>query len=94
MQTYSQLLPHKLSCTMSSVCGTDLAPLWLGRFDGVRLHGGDWLLSTTNQTAREYEVNIVISVAMAIEQCQATPGRENTILFHKARERGGVIHRY
>ena len=75
--------------------GTDLAPLGLGRLDGVRLHGGDWLLSTADKTAREYEVNIVVSVAMAIEQYQATPGRENTApLHHKGGERGGASHRY
>ena len=59
--------------------GTDLAPLGLGRLNGVGLHGGDWFLSTADKTAGEYEVNTVISVATAIEQYQATPGQENTV---------------
>ena len=71
---------------------TDLAPLAFGWLHWVRFHGSDWLLSTADQTAREYEVNILISVAMAIEQHKATPEQWDTVLLHTRGREGGGAH--
>lgn len=51
----------------------NLAPLAWGWLDWLRFHGGHWLLSAANQAVGEYEMNILIRVAVTIEQEKATP---------------------
>ena len=77
--------PHTLQTAAHqrrvSVVPANLASLWFG-LDWLGLHGGDRLLSAAQQTVREDEVNTLISVAMTIEQEEAT----STVYMRK---RGG-----